>query len=313
MTIEMIFNELSLHPLAPSRDVAKERVKIFLETIQEAVKQGVSRQLRTQEAFKEALLADGYSWRCWLSDGKVPKELHQYFLSLATRSPYLDGLLNEQDRETGYEFFFADQPAEGLGVAFLTGNLSLSLSSDAKWAESLLELEIKELQEEGEILEFKQEIHHASKPEHVLVHQGWIQNCLKMRVSDGVELWEKASVYFPSLIFCLEVQSQMQSLPKEAVSAILRGLMCLETYCKSWQTGNFNQSALGCSSTTESEPTLCEYAQERTFVCPEDKTIIFNYHVKLGKVWRICYDPSPGPGWMYVGYVGRHLRTVKYH
>ncbi|GAB0058711.1 hypothetical protein SIID45300_03066 [Candidatus Magnetaquicoccaceae bacterium FCR-1] len=312
--MELIFNELSLLPLAVSPENAREKIEQFLKTVRSACQKGVSRQLRTQEEIRNVTLAPEYTWRDWQRDTKVPREQRQYFLGLATRSPLLDGLDELRKKEPEFEFHHADQPAFGLGVAYLSHNLAVSLLSEERWDGQWVDLDVKQLGDDSEIHPFHTRIPHASRPDHIEFHdREVIQPRLRGDITSGTDLWNQASVLFPSLLFCTAVENQMHDLPREALGPILRGLFCLERYCQRWHQGGFNQSALGCASTSESEGTKGQFAAERTFVCPDGKTRLFLYHVKPGQPWRIHYEPSVGPGKMFIGYVGKHLPTVRHH
>ncbi|MEO5377509.1 MAG: hypothetical protein H7832_06975 [Magnetococcus sp. DMHC-6] len=312
--MELIFNELSLSHLASTPTEARARVETFINTLRAAFQNGISRQLRTQEAFKESLLSEGYSWHDWLRDPAVSKENKLYFKGLATRAPFLDGLKEKQDLATGHEFYFADQPVDGLGAAFLTDGLAISLLSENKWDQPFIAIKILELQENGVLSEYNKNVHHASKPDHMtLDHRAWIQAWIKKSVATGEELWKKSPTYFPSLVFCPSVKEQMQHLQLSTVNKILRGLRCLENYCQTWTSGGFNQDKLRCLSSPESESTLNQFGQERTFNDPDGKSHLFSYHVKLGDSDRIYFNPDIGPGKILIGYIGPHLRTKRYN
>ncbi|MBF0628322.1 MAG: hypothetical protein HQL91_08875 [Magnetococcales bacterium] len=312
--MDMIFNELSLQPMAQSRDYARAHARIFVETMRTACQHGIRRQLRTQSGFSDSLLANNYTWRDWIRDSEVPKELRQYFLTIVTRAPFLNGLDDLQEQETGFEFAIGHRSAEGLGATYLMGDLAISLLSEDEWDTHKVTLKINELLCDGSLRAFDSNIHHASRKEHIAVnHKNWIKEKLSLSVTDGTELWERSPTFFPSLLFCSSVQDQMVRLPKDALPAILRGLFCLEEYCRGWQSGGFNQNLLGCASSSESEATRNQYREERTFLCQDGTERFFNYHVKPGRPWRIHYDPSPGPGRLFIGYVGEHLRTVRHN
>ncbi|MBF0153852.1 MAG: hypothetical protein HQL64_08965 [Magnetococcales bacterium] len=311
--MEMVFNELSQRHLAPNLDEARKHVKMLLDTIRAASQKGVSRQLRTSESFRNKPLADKYSWYNWSQDKNVPRELRHYFLSIATRAPYLDGLENTQEKATGFDILFEGEIAEGLGVAFLTGGLAVSLPSSPEWESPFVTLDIQELQEDGSLLKYPKEVHHASVPSHVdHDHTKWIEEALRQSVITADDLWQERNSLFPSLEFCTVVKKQMYGLPKGTLLRFLRGLRCLEEYCQQWQCGNFDQAGLGCVSSTETPKTLKEYGQERTFTCPDGTSRVFSHHVKLGDLWRIHYYPMR-PGKIIIGYVGRHLNTSRYH
>ncbi|MBF0132556.1 MAG: hypothetical protein HQL75_08225 [Magnetococcales bacterium] len=314
MSVLLILNELSLNPVAPNKEIARERVQSFLKTIRAACRAGIKRELRTQENFKECLIATGYTWRNWNQDSEVPKEERQYFLGMATRSPYLNGLGENQNESVGFEFTVNGVRAEGLGIAFITGGLAVSLLSEENWDSAGVEVGVSELIDDGTIREFSKIVPHASRDVHIdNIHRKWIHDRLAKSVFSGEELWKESSIFFPSLDFCPAVETQMAQLPKEALAPILRGLFCLETYCQGWTDGGFNQNSLGCASSTESKSTKATYGKERTFLCPNGVERVFSYHVKPGQSWRIYYDPDPGPGRMYIGYVGRHLPTTRHN
>ncbi|MBF0183354.1 MAG: hypothetical protein HQM06_03050 [Magnetococcales bacterium] len=233
-------------------------------------------------------------------------------MMLSTKSPFLAGLSDQQEQADNCDFFFGGNQAEGLGAAYLTGNLAISWPSDPLWDSPCLTLTIHALQADGQIHDFKENIPHASQPTHINQdHRPWIEDLKKKSVNTADDLWQNMTAYYPSLHCCDAVREQVKKLPKESLNSIMRGLHCLETYCQHWQTGSFNQNELGCDSTTESEPTKQQYGNQRTFTCPDGSSRLFSYHAKTGK-WRIHYDPAPGPGKLYIGYIGRHLRTVRF-
>ncbi|MEO5346744.1 MAG: hypothetical protein H7834_10260 [Magnetococcus sp. YQC-9] len=312
--MDLIFNERSLTPLAEGREIARKRVQGFLETVRTAFQKGINRQLRTKDAFLNDMLASGYTWRDWQKDSDVPRELRHYFLGISTRAPFLVGLEALEEKKPEFEFFHKGQPCEGLGAAHLSDHFPVSLLSQKAWDVQLVDLEIRQLRDDGEIDAFMARLPHASRPEHLEFHyKDVIQERLGKTIGTGDDLWNHAGQYFPSLSFCAGVQGQMHNLPHEAIAPILRGLFCLEQFCQEWSTGGFDQNNLSCASSPESRGTKTQYAEERTFPCPDGLTRLFNYHVKLGHSWRIHYDPAPGPGKLYIGYVGRHLRTARYH
>ncbi|MBF0136113.1 MAG: hypothetical protein HQL65_07725 [Magnetococcales bacterium] len=281
-----------------------------METLRSAFKYGVPRQLRTKEAFKDSLLAEKYSWWTWMNDPDVGKEEKQYLKALATRAPFLDGLPDAQEFADDCELFFDHHKAEGLKVAYLVDGLSVSLLSSSLWKSPSLPATLRELQENGSILERKVNIRHASLACHVEnEHSHWIVSNLKESVANGAELLERFPTCFPSLALCDAVHEHMRNLPVHIVPTFFRGLRCLEEYCQSWKSGGFNLADLGCRSTSEGQTAKVKYGIERTYLCPDGIKRTFTYHVKLGNPWRIYYDPAPGPGKMYIGFVGRHPRN----
>ena len=94
--------------------------------------------------------------------------------------------------------------------------------------------------------------------------------------------------------------------------SIVRGLFNLNAFCITWQNGAFDPGEIQCAVSPESGPTLQRYSEERTFMCPDGQQRVFSWHAKVGS-WRLYFDPAPGPGHLFVGYAGKHLRTVTLH
>jgi len=103
----------------------------------------------------------------------------------------------------------------------------------------------------------------------------------------------------------------MAGLPPSALPRIVSGLFSLNAFCAAWQNGGFAPEAIPCPVSPESEATLQKYPEERTFLCPDGTSRLFNWHAKVSS-WRIYFDPGLGLGRLLVGYVGKHLRTVKF-
>jgi hypothetical protein len=89
-------------------------------------------------------------------------------------------------------------------------------------------------------------------------------------------------------------------------------LIELQKCSQNWKNGGFTVTGYSLDESGESEPTLNQYRQERTFTCPDDEERLFERHIKLRFCnWRIHFFPLK-PGKVIIGYVGRHLPTVNY-
>jgi hypothetical protein len=175
-------------------------------------------------------------------------------------------------------------------------------------------LEVRRFDENENLIDEQLEIIHASRSNHVQEHSDWINNRIRSRVVSGLELWNRKDELFPSLIFCEAVSDQLQSLGAEnpILQLVKNRLSELEDYCKGWTDEAFEPNNLRNVS-PESQVTLQnpKYSKERTFLCPDGKRRVFSWHVKLSFGWRIYFFPNEQKK-MIVGYVGCHLRTVKY-
>jgi hypothetical protein len=104
----------------------------FVHMLAEATRIGLSRTVRTLEEFSYQELAPGYSVFQWRNDRQVNRDEQRLFRQYTTRSPLLDGALDEIARwEPGCEAQFGGVHAKGLLAAFLRDGLAASLLSDA--------------------------------------------------------------------------------------------------------------------------------------------------------------------------------------
>ena len=154
-------------------------------------------------------------------------------------------------------------------------------------------------------------VHHASSTQHVESHTDWIRTRMQTVVASGRQLWQYHGQFFPMLEWCPAVKDQMAQLPTVSLASIVRGLFRLNAFCLLWREGAFDPNRIECAVSPESPSTLSTYGKERTFLCPNGKEHVFNWHAKVGQ-WRIHFDPDVGPGKLLIGYVGKHLHTSKF-
>mgnify|MGYP001611860214 CR=1 FL=1 len=166
----------------------------------------------------------------------------------------------------------------------------------------------------GEVIETQVSVKHASQDIHVTQNKQWIQERLKEEIRDGQELWKRRTELFPSLEFGNSVEKQLCDLQtgNSHLSFVIRILFELENYCKTWTQGHFDMTHFSNVS-PESEATLNQYSDERTFRCPDGQTRLFSLHFKISlKAWRIYFYLQTPNDKVIVGYIGRHLRTAKF-
>lgn len=307
----MFLNELSLTRLADDVQTAHNRVRNYVLTMRAATANGVQRILHVPEDFYAIEIAEGYYWQSWLGDNRVERELRQFVLSLATKVPFLQDDPIAEDQWAGIDCFWNTQRALGLKAAYTTDGLAVSMLSSNDWDSDSIECEIHEIFED-EVISRYDAIHHASSDRHIDAQKGWIQKRIQSAVSDGMELWDRSNELFSALTCCPGVEDQMRRLPAQSLPSITRGLVRLNAYCLEWEAGPFDPRRVGCEVSPDSASTLEQYATERTFPCPDGEYHVFSWHAKVGQ-WRIYFDHTVGPGRFLIGYVGGHLRTVRYN
>jgi hypothetical protein len=319
MDLEMVLNELSLHPLATNVHDARERMAVLVQLTVGATRRGVKGVLRTYSNFNIEELAPNYPVVKWLNDAQVDRESRRFFLTIATKSPFLVDITDKSVLENFglSDYFFGEKHAIGLGIAFLLDALSVSLRSDPCWFESHLQLRVSQIDDDGDLTDVFEDILHTSTIEHINMHLSWINKRLQVNaqsdVHEGSDIWLHKEEWFPHLYFCEQVREQLVTLSRGhlMLMPILKRLYELEDYCDSWLDGSFDYSKIVSKATPESAVTLEMYSSERTFLCHDDVFRVFSWHLRLTPgAWRLYFYPLPEVHKLIIGYIGSHLSTM---
>ncbi len=320
MTLEIILNELSLKNPATDINTARDWISNFILTLKAIKKSSKLITLRTQYDFHSAQLALNYPIRRWLNDREVDREERRFLRNLATKSPFSEDIIDVEIKEVEEntaisEFYYEGELAIGLGIAYLLDALSISILSESQWNFSRLNLDVITIDENEELIDEQIELCHISCRDHVQEHTDWIQNRIKIQIYDGVKLWKLKEELFPRLEFCDSVGKQLQNIKRGQLELKLvrEALSQLDSCCQNWTSGSFSTEGYSLEISPESTVTLNQYSQERTFSCPDGQERLFEQHIKLRVCnWRIHFYPKEEPGKIIIGYIGRHLPTVKY-
>jgi len=318
MPMEMVLNELSFRP-APSIIEARARMNDLLETVRHATARRVAKALRSDRDLNDIELAPGYLVRRWRNDNEIDRELKRYFLTLATKAPFLIDAPLAIARASGIDCFYNGERANGLLAAYLLDTLALSLRSAEAWEAPLVTISIEELSDtEPELIQADEQVHNASQHQHVSeVHRDWIDERTKMpEPRDGAELWAQCAERYAHLQFCEVVEDHLKQYRTgaEEITQIIKRLSDLNQYARSWTSGAFDSALLASKVTPESPETLRRYSQERTFHCPDGVDRIFSWHMRFTPgMGRLHLYPDNETHTITVGYIGPHLPTVLYH
>ncbi len=310
MDMEMALNELSFHSSARNEDTARKRMSGLLDTIRAASAHGVKRNLHIDQNINLSglELAPDYPVARWLNDGLVNRDLRSYFRSLATKISYINDLP---------EYIHHERQARGLGFAYQNDHLAISLSSNDSWRLSYIELEVRylELDEFDELISELVQVKHASYPEHVAEHADWISERVASDIHSGADIWNRRDELFPHLQFCVSVGEQLKGILSgdARIEPIRKKLGELEGFCKSWRSGPFNKDAVPGTVHPESLATLDQFGDERTFRCPDGQQLLFTWHAYLTiEGWRLYFYPLAHERQLIIGYIGHHLRTIRF-
>jgi hypothetical protein len=315
MDLDMVLNELSINTPANDVQTAQLWMSDLIATVRAASLAGVRRVLRTHIDMNRTPLAEDYPLARWRNDHNVDLEARRYFRSLVTQHPPLADLPQLENEILSQDFFYNGDKAYGLGVAFLLEGLAISFGSDQRWDLNNVDLETHWLEDDGSLLSDTVQVHHASQVQHIEELTDWISDRLQTGIENGEDLWNRRERLFPSLIFCENIKKGVRNLQvgSPLLRQVAKRLFEIETYCRDWQEGPFDPDSLPFKTTGESEATMNKYEKERTFMSPDSEEITFVWHGRITPgAWRIYFDPSAGPGGMYIGYVGPKLPSVDY-
>src|SRR5713226_7188938 len=286
MDLEMVLNELSLRSPANDTLTARQWMVDLINTINVAAGHGVKKIVHVDRDIDYALLAPNYRLVQWRNDAQVDRDTQRFFRTLTTKLSLIPDLP---------EFWYLEDQAHGLGFAFQQEYLAISLRSASDWDTSHVELEVRHLDEDGELITEHVEVFHASHSDHVLEHADWIKNRTHINIRNGSDIWNYKEVLFPNLHFCDAVGEQIQDLllgdPK--LPYVKRKLSDLEEVCQDWQKvgGAFDLQRVPGKKKPESEATLTMFEQQRTFRCPDGEYRVFSLHVWITHDWRIHFFP----------------------
>lgn len=311
---DLVLNDLSFTP-ARRVDEARERMDLLIQTLRTAVDTGTSRRLRTAETFPAAVLAPDYTLPQWQADHSVDRTAQEYLLTLQQMAPPLRELPDQQEELQRSDYWLGQHKAETLGSAALAGGLGISLLSDDCWDTPQVVLRRERLDPAASLEpDVDVLIRHASRPAHLKEHADWIQAFIDGQVRSGLVMWERRKALYPSLDFCEKSKKYIVTLGLDGrLRQLLTHLGDLEAFCRSWREGPFDFRQIPGEKSPESKATLEQYSRERTYMCSDGVERLFDYHLKLADGWRIYIHPDAGPGRLFIGHVGPHLRTVKFH
>lgn len=307
----LVFNELSCKPFAAGLANGKLRLDRLARLILDARIKG-KRALVGPRHFLQLEAAPGYSIGRWMSQIE-DRDRRLRLKALADhRMDYLDCDLGGDLASQNIECRCDGESAECLYTAYSAGGLAVSLLSCARWDVATVRIE-KAWIENEEVCVRSLEVLHAADASHLDAHDRWLRRLQTPAPVSGTQLWEQRATLFPNLDFCDSTELQIKTLGGDGprFREALRGLSDLQKYCDGWITPNFDIHSLN-NSAGESEATLAAYGDERRFWCPDGQKRLFSWHAKRRNS-RIHFFDFPEQKRLLVGYVGKHLRTVKFN
>jgi hypothetical protein len=314
--MDQIFNERSVSCCYTDKYAAQSGMENVITISRELSERGLSPDIRTPEDFYARKLATEYSIVQWATDNNVDIEQRRYFLTHATKAPYIESLIQESDENRGLrEFVYEGIEALGLGLAYLWDSPSLSLCGDIRFAIDPVQITQQILTDEGELHETQVDVCSLCRKDHIENRAAWLQNRLQRSVTTGNELIENREQLLPHLQFSQNAINQALQLTgnEQYFHEMVRHLFVIETAIREWQSGALRLGNVTYSH--ESQPTMDNRTlrEKRQFVCQDLEKRTFSLHTKIKSAnKRIYFFPLLEEQVIHIGYIGDHLPTVLY-
>ena len=267
---------------------------------------GESGSLLADQAFYSFSVNATYGIQDWLSDQFVRKEVKQRFRSFQNR--YLH-IVDFQDYSRKVHFLYEQQRILApCGTVAIEQDIPLlSLATDPAWSDSKICGYIDLQDDPVDINNVANEAHYRKLAAQLFQNR-------QSSIFSGQDLWEQRESLFPNLVFCNSVKQQLYESPHRThIQKIVSRLSILNEYYNLYPT---YQTKLLSGARTESDSVKNDPSlkSERKFTKPDGTSDYFYEHISFSGDYsgRIHFLPDDNNKRIYVGYVGKHLRTQKY-
>ncbi|MGL6066266.1 MAG: hypothetical protein ACRC0R_04240 [Cetobacterium sp.] len=303
----VVLNEISL-PLPKDECKISEVLKKFSQ-ISKELKENNINIIRSARNLNEIELADGE----YLSEflGKIEdKDLKRLAISIFSnriiemKSPlYTEEEADENDVGL-IEYKYKDKNVFGFGAGDIFDTIVISFLTDDEWNNSEIKVKKESMENDGEVVSEDLQIKHSSTLENLLIHKDFFEILINDKYNIlKDEFWNKKDKLFKKIKFCDEVEDQIKVLSKEVYESFVNKLKLMEIGIKDIEEWNFSP---------ESKVTMERYGLERTFYHSDfSDRIAFENHIKSFPDSNRMYFLKMNEI-VYIGYIGKHLKTVKY-
>ena len=259
-------------------------------------------------------LAEDYTLFQWLNDGQVERDLKSFFWRISTKTNF-DQDVSDAIKSRFYlsEFRFEQRQAGGLGLAWLLDTTAVSLPSETYWRQTHIRVRHTWLENEGTDRAEDIDVLNVSEMTHVTVifdeMAGKAQEALK---EQPASLAERKADCFPHLTFGLDVDTQIAKLSVEILCMATAKLIVLDGAARNWRRERTKEPTLP-KVHSEGETTVQQYGEKREFRNASGERNIFNLHAMIGSGYRIYFRIDKQNKSLEIGYIGKHLPTMKFH
>lgn len=325
--IWFVFNELSARVSAPTIHQGRRRMDDMVSAVATMMVDRAAVLVTVGEPnLWAAELAPGYTVANWLSGGEHDpnRDLKSLLLRIASKI----GLPEEADEALRNRFHLSEfvlsprvgeksgerVEARGLGAAVLFAGIGISLRSEDQWSRLRIPLRHTWLDENCQEQSDDVEALNLSASSQIEALSGYlIERRRRDLRGNPLTLADRKHECFPHLEFGLDVDGHLEALPPEILQVVVGKLVILDAVSRAWRSDPTMTSPQLPQCNPESEATMQQFGDQRTFRNPEGGRASYRLHAMVGSAYRIHLRVTHEPRGIEIGYIGRHLDTVRHH
>lgn len=204
------------------------------------------------------------------------------------------------------EYRYLDERVDEIGYADIFQTLLISFNSSEKWDKDRLNLKKIILEESGDYTEREVEIYNTSRVEHLESNLEIFEKIDNEKIESLVKNFKETyRVIFKKLEFGIDVIKNIEYLDKRVLRDAIAILYQLEI-------GKKELTDFKCSGESESVMNNPELKERRKFKMENGEEYYMFQHIKNLPNGNRIYFHKKSDEKIYIGYIGKHLRTAKY-
>ena len=319
----LVFNELSARVSAPVIHQGRRRMDEMVFAVATMMAGRSATLVMVGEPnLWAAELAPGYTVTNWLSE--TDRDRKSLLLRIASKYDFpeeVDKAL--RDRFYLSEFAISQEThgeagnrveAKGLGAAYLLAGIGISLRSEDRWCRIRIPLQRMWFDEDSQEQSDKVEALNLSRFSQVEdLSELRLERSRRELRDDPLTLADRKHECFPHLGFGRDVDGHLAVLPREILGVVVGKLVALDAASRTWRLDPTKIFPELPKCHDESKPTMQQFGDQRRFRDPNGDSVSYRLHAMVGPAYRIHLRVIPATRGIEIGYIGRHLDTVRYH
>jgi len=153
-------------------------------------------------------------------------------------------------------------------------------------------------------------VDHVSTPEHA-AHVVDRVRLMARSALTARSFWESKESAFPNLVFGTGVEADLRKFSAKMLNLLFNRLADLDSRVNEWKRSGAFPDAMP-PITGESSPTMSQFGDDRKFRDEAGVVVVFEDHIWIDSLHRIHLLKDDHAKVLKIGYIGRHLPTVKH-